>query len=132
MSDLVAVMSHELRTPLNAIFGYTDLLLLGIPVLIHEPLRAHAGRIETSSRHLLLIIEQILAFSRLEAGREQVLAEAVEVGTLLRESAALVQPLAAQKSLALVLELPDEPLRLSTDPGKLRQIVLNLLSNALK
>ena len=131
-AEFLAIVSHELRTPLNAILGYTDLLMLGVPTQLPDELRGHAGRIETSSRHLLRVIEQILAFSRLEAGREEVHAEPVELGELVRETAALLQPLAAQKSLQFALEIPDAPVAATTDAGKLRQILLNLLSNAVK
>ena len=131
-AEFLAVVSHELRTPLNAILGYTELFLLGIPRPLPEDLRGHATRIETSARHLLRIIEQILAFSRLEAGREEVHPEPVEVVELVRETAALMQPLAEQKQLRFELDLPGAPLPAETDAGKLRQILLNLLSNAVK
>jgi len=131
-AEFLAVVSHELRTPLNAILGYTELLLLGVPQPLPGDLRGHAGRIETSARHLLRIIEQILAFSRLEAGREEVHPEPVELVELVAETAALMQPLGEQKSLRFVLELPEAPLAMVSDSGKLRQILLNLLSNAVK
>jgi PAS domain S-box-containing protein len=130
--EFLAVMSHELRTPLNAILGYTDLLLMGVPHELPEGSARQVARIGTSARHLLQIIEQILAFSRLEAGREEVHPEEVELGELVRETAALIQPLAGQKGLEFTLELPEQPVHLRTDPGKLRQILLNLLSNAIK
>ena len=131
-SEFLAVMSHELRTPLNAILGYTDLLLMGIPHPLHDDSTRQVQRIGASARHLLQIIEQILAFSRLEAGREEAHPEDVELGELVRETAALIQPLAGQKGLDFDLRLPDRPVHLHTDPGKLRQILLNLLSNAIK
>ena len=131
-SEFLAVMSHELRTPLNAILGYTDLLLMGLPHPLPDESARQVQRIGASARHLLEIIEQILAFSRLEAGREEVHAARVELGALVRDTAALIQPLAAQKGLVFELEVPERPVRLRTDPGKLRQILLNLLSNAIK
>jgi signal transduction histidine kinase len=130
--EFLAVMSHELRTPLNAILGYTDLLLMGIPHPLQDGSMQQVQRIGTSARHLLQIIEQILAFSRLEAGREEAHPEDVELGELARETAALIQPLAGQKGLEFDLQLPQGPVPLRTDPGKLRQILLNLLSNAIK
>jgi PAS domain S-box-containing protein len=131
-AEFLAIVSHELRTPLNAILGYTDLLHLGVPEALPEALQGHTARIETSARHLLRVIEQILTFSRLEAGREEVAAEPVELGELVRETAELMQPLAEQKHLRFALEIPDAPLPAVTDTGKLRQILLNLLSNAVK
>jgi PAS domain S-box-containing protein len=130
--EFLAVMSHELRTPLNGILGYTDLLLMGIPHPLQDGSMQQVQRIGTSARHLLQIIEQILAFSRLEAGREEAHPEDVELGELARETAALIQPLAGQKGLEFDLQLPEGPVPLRTDPGKLRQILLNLLSNAIK
>ncbi|HEX6040494.1 ATP-binding protein [Longimicrobium sp.] len=131
-SEFLAVMSHELRTPLNGILGYTELLLMGIPHPLPDASCTQVRRIGSSARHLLQIIEQILAFSRLEAGREEVHPEDVELGELVRETAALVQPLAQQKGLRFALALPAGPVRMRTDAGKLRQILLNLLSNAIK
>jgi PAS domain S-box-containing protein len=131
-SEFLAVMSHELRTPLNAILGYTDLLVMGVPHPLHEGSTRQVQRIGASARHLLQIIEQILAFSRLEAGREEAYPEDVELCELVRETAALIQPLAEQKGLEFDLQLPEGPLPVVTDPGKLRQILLNLLSNAIK
>jgi PAS domain S-box-containing protein len=131
-SEFLAVMSHELRTPLNAILGYTDLLVMGVPHPLQEGSTRQVQRIGASARHLLQIIEQILAFSRLEAGREEAFPEEVELCELVRETAALIQPLAGQKGLEFDLQLPDDPIPLVTDPGKLRQILLNLLSNAIK
>jgi PAS domain S-box-containing protein len=131
-SDFLAVMSHELRTPLNAILGYTELLSMGVPHPLHDGSARQVLRIDSSARHLLQIIEQILTFSRLEAGREEVRMEEVEVGALAGDTAALIQPLAAQKGLRFALELPEAPLRVRTDAGKVRQILLNLLSNAIK
>ncbi|HEU0012522.1 MAG TPA: ATP-binding protein [Longimicrobium sp.] len=131
-SEFLAVMSHELRTPLNAILGYAELLQLGVPHPLETGSVQQVERIAASARHLLQIIEQILAFSRLEAGREEAHPEDVELGELVRETAALLQPLAAQKGLAFGMELPPRAVRMCTDPGKLRQILLNLLSNAIK
>ncbi|HYH81183.1 MAG TPA: ATP-binding protein [Longimicrobium sp.] len=130
--QFLAVMSHELRTPLNAIIGYADLLDAGVAGDLNPAQREHLNRVRAGSKHLLRLIEDVLLFSRLEVGRETVYAEEVELGALLRESAALVEPLAAQKGLALRVETPDEPLVATTDQGKVHQIVLNLLSNSVK
>ncbi|HEX6911967.1 MAG TPA: ATP-binding protein, partial [Longimicrobium sp.] len=105
---------------------------MGVPHPLPEASSTQVQRIGASARHLLQIIEQILAFSRLEAGREEAHPEDVELGELVRETAALLQPLAQQKGLEFALSVPDGPLGMHTDPGKLRQILLNLLSNAIK
>jgi signal transduction histidine kinase len=128
----LATMSHELRTPLNAMIGYADLLLEGIPEPIPEPSRAQVERIGLSARHLLELIEEILTFSRIEAGRERVDAENVELSILLKEVAAIIEPLATQKGLTFQIQLPAETISIRTDARKLRQILLNLAGNAIK
>lgn len=131
-SEFLAVMSHELRTPLNAIIGFGDLLSEGVSGPLGTLARNHVDRIRSSARHLLGLIEDVLAYARIEAGREEVRPEAVSVALVAREVAADMQPLAAKKGLALRLVLPTTPVQIETDPRKLRQILLNLLSNAVK
>ena len=133
-ATFLATMSHELRTPLNAILGYTDLLDAEIAGSLTDGQKAQLQRIQLASRHLLQMIEEILTFSRIEAGREEVRVATVDLAELSVETCRLVEPLAAQKSLAFRYEGPasGEPLFARTDPGKMRQILLNLLSNAIK
>jgi PAS domain S-box-containing protein len=131
-SEFLAVMSHELRTPLNAIIGYADLLDAGVAGDLNDPQREQLGRIRVGSKHLLRLIEEVLLFSRLEAGREEVLRERVDLAALAREACSLVEPLARTKGLAFRVELAPEPVWVETDSGKVHQIVLNLLSNAVK
>ncbi|MFL5580042.1 MAG: ATP-binding protein [Gemmatimonadaceae bacterium] len=131
-ADFLAMMSHELRTPLNAIIGYSDLMLLGVPERLPEPTQAHVERVRAASRHLLELIEEILAFSRLEAGREVVRTEHVDAAALVREVGAIMEPLAAERGLQFVVDTPDAPLMAELDPGKVRQVLINLLSNAIK
>ncbi|MET0397652.1 MAG: GAF domain-containing protein [Longimicrobiaceae bacterium] len=131
-SEFLAIMSHELRTPLTAIIGYGELLADGItgPVTVEQ---AHQlGRIKASAMHLLGLIDEVLTFARLEAGRETVRAESIDVRGAVRSAAELVAPLAAGKGLALRVEAPPGRVWLDTDPGKLHQILVNLLSNAVK
>jgi len=130
-SRFLATMSHELRTPLNAIIGYSDLLDAEIAGPLSTGQRKQLERIILGARHLLRIIEQILTFSRIEAGREEVHMETVDVTELVRETAALIEPLATARQLGFGCTAPQQ-IELRTDPGKLRQIVLNLLSNAVK
>jgi PAS domain S-box-containing protein len=129
-SDFLATMSHELRTPLNAITGYADLLQLA--ATDESQRQAHLDRIKASAWHLLSIIEEILSFSRMEAGRETVNPETVDAAELGQEAAAMVAPVALQKGIDFKVELGSEPLQIQTDRSKLRQILLNLLSNAIK
>jgi len=129
--DFLATMSHELRTPLNAVLGYAELLLMGIPAQVPPAAREQVERIGRATRHLLSIIEEILVFSRIEAGRETVSADAVELAELVREVGAVVEPLAAEKRLAFTAPAPPEGV-VVTDGRKLRQILINLLGNAVK
>jgi PAS domain S-box-containing protein len=131
-SAFMAAMSHELRTPLNAVLGYADLLDAQIAGPLTPAQREQLGRIESSARHLLQLIDEILTFSRIEAGQEQVRVERFDLAELARDSAALVQPLAQGKALGFAVDTPADPVWMESDPGKIRQIVLNLLSNAIK
>ncbi len=131
-SQFLAVMSHELRTPLNAIIGYADLLDAEVAGTLLPAQREQLGRIRVGSKHLLALIEEILLFSRMEAGMEEARPERVDLADVVREAAALVEPLARQKELGFRLDLPEQGMPVETDPGKVHQIVLNLLSNAVK
>jgi len=131
-SEFMAVMSHELRTPLNAIMGYTELLKGGIAGEPTPMQLTHLERIESSARHLTALIEQVLSFARLEAGRETVELEWLDPRELVAEVADLLRPAAAARELDMRLDVGRAPQRVRTDPAKLRQILLNLLSNAVK
>ena len=129
-SEFLAVMSHELRTPLNAVLGYADLLQAGIGGEITERQRQHLDRIKECARHLEGIIDEILAFSRMEAGTETVRARRVDLRDVVRQAATLLRPLARQKELGFEVTLPDRPAIVETDPEKVQQILRNLVSNA--
>ena len=131
-SAFLATMSHELRTPLNAILGYTELMELGVAGSINPQQTQQLERISASAWHLLRVIEEILTFSRVEAGREEVRVEAVPLADLLRETANMIEPIAQRKALDFHVEPVDASGVIRTDRGKLRQILLNLLSNAVK
>lgn len=129
-SAFLATMSHELRTPLNAIIGYQSLLKEGIDGSLTEPQLVQLSRIRASADHLLMLIDEILTFSRLEAEKETVRWEETELRPIVEEAVTMVRPLAEAKGLSLRVEVPDE--RVLTDADKLRQILVNLLSNATK
>ncbi|HEX8272681.1 MAG TPA: GAF domain-containing protein [Longimicrobiaceae bacterium] len=132
-SEFLAVMSHELRTPLNAVLGYLDLLDAGVAGPLTEEQGRYLGRVTASGRHLLGLIEEVLTFSRLEAGREAPAPAAVGAAEVARQAAELVEPLARARGLAFRLDTADVAgLELRTDPGKLRQVLVNLLGNAVK
>jgi len=131
-SDFLAVMSHELRTPLTTVTGYTDLMLAGVPDPLPERHRSYVQRIRLASTHLLSLIEHILVYARLELGRERAHAERVRVADIVREAAGLMEPVASERGIRFRVETPDREAVIESDPTKLRQILLNLLANAVK
>ena len=131
-TQFLAVVSHELRTPLNAISGFTELLGLGVAGPITEAQQEYLTRIEASARHLTGLIEQILTFSRIESGREDLALEVVDVRDIAREVSDLLEPLVKQKSLVLERAMPEAPLYAHVDVPRTRQILVNLLGNAIK
>jgi PAS domain S-box-containing protein len=131
-SRFLAVMSHELRTPLSVIVGFTELLADGLAGTVTDQQQTYLARIRTSADHLLVMIDDILTLSRMEAGREPVREEPVRLGEVVHEVAALFDPTAHAKGLTLVVELPKAERSLVTDRSKLRQILINLLGNAVK
>jgi PAS domain S-box-containing protein len=130
--DFVSTMSHELRTPLNAIIGYAQLLEDGVPQAIPEAALAHVRRIDLSAHHLLQLIDEILTFSKLEAGRESVALAPVMISELVAEVRAVLDPMATAKGLDFDVRTEGAPPQLLSDPKKLRQILLNLAGNAVK
>ncbi len=131
-SEFLATMSHELRTPLNAMIGYTDLLLAEVFGPIPEIAHGKVERIGVSARHLLELIEEILTFSRLEAGEERVEVDAVAPDALVGEVQALMEPLALRKAIRLECHVPAESRQMESDSRKIRQILINLVGNAIK
>ncbi|HEX6938213.1 MAG TPA: ATP-binding protein [Longimicrobiales bacterium] len=131
-SDFLAVMSHELRTPLNAITGYADLLDAGVAGPVTERQRQYLDRIGAQAADLLRIINEILSFSRMEAGRERLRLSHVAVSDVVREIAAKHEPIARAKGLGFRVRAMVEPATIVTDHDKLINILDNLLSNAIK
>ncbi|HJQ53354.1 MAG TPA: ATP-binding protein [Gemmatimonadaceae bacterium] len=129
-SAFLATISHELRTPLNAIIGYASLLEEGIEGELNHAQRGQLGRIRASAGHLLGLIDEVLTFSRVDAGKEVVRREEIELTPLIRDAVAMVTPAAESKRIALRDESTNA--HLLSDSGKLRQILINLLSNAIK
>ena len=131
-SEFLATMSHELRTPLSAIIGYGELLADGITGPVNDGQREQLLRIKTSAGHLLGLIDELLTFSRFEAGRETARREPVDVAGILDEAHTIVWPLAKARKLRFSVMPPSEPQTIVTDRNKLRQILVNLLSNSIK
>jgi signal transduction histidine kinase len=131
-SDFLATMSHELRTPLNAMIGYTELLLLGVPVAVPEGAKEQVERIRGAALHLTQLIEEVLTHARIEAGRDELHISLTDLPALIADATGMVEPLARQKGLRFSVDITRAPARVETDPQKLRQILLNLLGNAVK
>ena len=128
----VATISHELRTPMNAVLGYTELLSDEIYGPVNDLQRDHLDRVRASGTHLMSLIEDLLGYARLDAGEDVVRGEEVLLTDIVEQSLMLVRPIAAKKSLQIQVEGSGASLRLHTDPRKLRQILVNLLANAVK
>jgi signal transduction histidine kinase len=130
-AQFVATISHELRTPLNAVLGYTALLqeVYGPGTSIQQE---HLGRVRQTSAHLISLIEDLLGYARIEAGEEIVRAELIDLATVVEESLVLVRPLADAKGIGIRVDGPAVPISLTTDPRKVRQIMVNLVANAVK
>lgn len=131
-ANFLSVMSHELRTPLSAIIGYTDLIDRGVVGDVSEKQSGYLGRIRASSNHLLQIIEEILSFAGTEAGRETVHPDDTTLGELMDSVATVAEPLARETALDFRILVDRGDDRIRTDARKVRQILLNLISNALK
>jgi signal transduction histidine kinase len=131
-SEFLASMSHELRTPLTAIIGFSDLLDSEVGGTLSALHKQHVQRIKSGAWHLVGIIDEILTFSRLEAGRLDLLSEKIDVAALARETAAFLEPAARTKGLELHVQTPHAPVYLATDVMRLRQVLINLLGNAIK
>jgi PAS domain S-box-containing protein len=131
-ANLLAVVSHDLRTPLTAIIGYAELLEMGVPALLPTPAQQPVQRIRTAARHLLYLLNELLSFARLDAGREEVRMQTVDLRDVASDVAAVMQPLADARGLRLLVPLPNEEVAMRTDPDKLRQVLLNLVGNAVK
>jgi PAS domain S-box-containing protein len=131
-TQFLANMSHEFRTPLNAMLGYTSMLMQGVAGPLEPPARRQLGRIESNGRHLLTIINEILDISRIEAGRMPLQMSKLRVPDLMNEVRAELEPIILRSKLAVRIEIDKDMPTITTDRQKVKQILLNLLSNALK
>ena len=131
-SQFVASMSHELRTPLNAIIGLTDMLVTNTARFGTEKAAEPLNRVHRAGTHLLGLINQVLDLSKIEAGKLELNPEFVNVAPLIDEVIGTARQLAEQNKNRLVTECPDNLAPLTVDPMRLRQILLNLLSNSCK
>jgi len=128
----LATISHELRTPLTALTGYEELLADEVIGPLSEPQTDVLERMRSVTHHLTVMIEEVLAFSSIEAGHEVVRPTDFLAADLVRAAAAIVEPLARQKRLRLEIDLPKTPIRLTSDIDKARQILVNIAGNGVK
>jgi signal transduction histidine kinase len=128
----LASMSHELRTPLQAALGFAQLVRSGVYGAVNDQQSEVLGRVERSQTHLARLIDDILDFARLEAGRVRIDVKPVRVAEVIGEVAPRVEPQAAAKNVALSLQPPEPNLTVMADRQRLRQILVNLVGNAIK
>ena len=131
-SQFLASMSHELRTPLNAIIGYSEMIEEEMGDRGDDPLVPDVQKIGAAGRHLLSLINDVLDLSKIEAGKMELVAEPFDVATMLDDVAATVRPLMARNANTLVIEGAAAAGTMHTDLTRVRQVLLNLLSNASK
>jgi len=131
-SEFLANMSHELRTPLNAIIGYSEMLQEDAEDLGAEQFTDDLKKINAAGKHLLELINAVLDLSKIEAGKMELYLETFEVAGLVRDIAAVIQPLAAKSANRLEVRCPGEIGTMHADVTKVRQTLFNLLSNACK
>lgn len=130
-SRFLGTMSHEIRTPLNAIVGYTEFLLVGIGGPISPQQRTYVERVQTSARHLLGLVSDLLDLSSIEAGRLRVQCQPAPLRDPVHDAVAVLESQALEREMAICVEC-DDSLWYRGDPARLRQIIINLLSNAIK
>jgi len=128
-NEALSRVSHELRTPLNAILGFGELLSLD---QLSESQRESVEQILAGGRHLLALVEDLLDLSRVAAGNLQLEPTPVDIEAEIAQTVALIGPLAAEKSLSVDVESAGRPLFALADRRRLKQVLLNLISNAIK
>jgi signal transduction histidine kinase len=131
-SSFLSSMSHELRTPLNAIIGLTDMMVGNAARFGTEKAQEPLRRVHNAGTHLLGLINQVLDLSKIEAGKLELAPESVALAPLIDEVIGTAQQLASQNQNRLVVEVEQNLGTVMVDPMRLRQILLNLLSNACK
>jgi PAS domain S-box-containing protein len=131
-SEFLANMSHELRTPLNAIIGFTELMFKGRVGPVSAPHKEYLGDILNSSKHLLQLINDVLDLAKVESGRMEFRPERLELAKVIGEVRDILRGLAAGKGIQLEVELDPSLEFVTLDPSKLKQVLYNYLSNALK
>lgn len=131
-SRFLAAVSHELRTPMTAIVGFSDLLLREIPGPLNEAQQRHLRLLSSSAQHLMLLLNDVLDVAKIEAGKMDVWMEKVDAERIVAETLDMMGPVAEAKGLRLEWQAPEQPLTVRCDPQKCKQILVNLVSNAIK
>ena len=131
-SAFLTTMSHELRTPLNSVIGFTGILLQGLAGPLNAEQSKQLGMVQNSARHLLVLINDVLDLSKIEAGELKVTYEPFNLRAAIEKTTAIARPLADRKGLALRVKLSPEIAGAVSDGRRVEQILLNLLSNAVK
>jgi PAS domain S-box-containing protein len=131
-SEFLANMSHELRTPLNAIIGFAEMMHLGKVGPLADEHREYLGDILTSSRHLLQLINDVLDLAKVESGKMEFRPEKVDLAVLVAEVRDVLRGLAASKRLRIEVTIDPVATKVTVDPARVKQILYNYLSNAIK
>ena len=130
-SEFIANMSHELRTPLNAVIGFSE-MLRSKAADDPERVKEYAGYINEAAEHLLALISSILDVSRIQAGKLQVDRSHIDPDPIVRSCLLITEAKAREKGIAVETSLPSRPLSVYADPLRLKQVLINLMSNAVK
>jgi len=128
----LATMSHELRTPLNAVIGFTGLLLMKLPGPLTSDQEKQLGMVQSSAKHLLSLINDLLDLAKIDSGNVQMQLVPVACRSLVDEVASTLQPVAEGKGLRLLVQMPDGAIEVRTDRRAVHQILINLVNNAIK
>jgi protein-histidine pros-kinase len=128
----LASMSHELRTPLNAIIGFTGTLLMKLPGPLTFDQDKQLRTVQTSARHLLSLINDLLDIARIDSGKVELRLEPVACQDVMNEVASALRPMALEKQLSFSMEAPDDAVVIRSDRRSLSQILINLTGNAIK
>ncbi|MDQ8199228.1 ATP-binding protein [Pelagicoccus enzymogenes] len=131
-SEFLANMSHELRSPLNSVIGFSELIDFELGKVDEEKIREYAGFIRTGGKHLLGLVNDILDLARIEAGKMQLDKQILDLRELVELAAGTFKLAIEEKKLTLVADYGDKPLYVEADGKRLRQVIHNLMSNAIK